>query len=149
MLTVVAPSPSISIPSGDKKTAWLCRCDCGNEKIVRSDMLKAGSVQSCGCKSSGTKHYRWKGGKTTSSRGYELIRVNGEYVPEHRVVMEEILGRKLHVFETVHHKNGLKRDNRPENLELWAKAHGYGQRTSDLLEYALAIIKQHKPDLLR
>jgi len=56
---------------------------------------------------------------------------NGYAQPEHRAVMERMIGRKLTKNETVHHKNGNRRDNRPENLELWAGRHGRGQRVSD------------------
>ena len=35
--------------SEEKRSYWNCRCDCGNEKDVRSDHLKSGSISSCGC----------------------------------------------------------------------------------------------------
>jgi len=67
----------------------------------------------------------WKGGKSKNSKGYILIRApehpraspNG-YVFEHIVVLEKKIGRPLQPTECSHHINGVKTDNRPENLEV-------------------------------
>lgn len=70
--------------------------------------------------------------------GYRNFTRNGKRVQEHRMVMEQVLGRPLRMHEHVHHKNGIRDDNRPENLELWVKRHPFGQRPEDIAEWVVA-----------
>ena len=77
---------------------------------------------------SGDKHPGWKGGRTINGDGYVEIycpnhpnrRKHTPYILEHRLVMEQVLGRILSPKEVVHHKNGVKTDNDPSNLEVFA-----------------------------
>lgn len=87
-------------------------------------------------------------GRYITKAGYVRVRRDGTvgerlWVLEHRLVMEQRLGRELLPGENVHHKNGDKQDNRLENLELWVKFQPNGQRVEDMLAWAHEVIARY------
>lgn len=127
-----------------------CPC-CGDRFPVYKASVEHCSVD-CARKmrdQSGRKNPTWSGGKTRLSAGYALVLApdnpaayQSGYMLEHRYVMEKVLSRPLESFERVHHKNGNRSDNRPENLELWmiqggSKKDPAGQRMKDIIQHGV------------
>jgi len=81
---------------------------------------------------------RVKGVVNYTLKGYRRIHTgDGRRVMEHVHVMEQHLGRRLEPHENIHHRNGLRDDNRLENLELWVKVQPRGQRVEDLIAFVV------------
>jgi len=124
---------------GGKPTKYiLVACvDCGKERWVIYGHKPPLRCQSCSCRfagsarrpnSTGSKAWNWRGGRW-KSYGYVIVWLDKRdffypmadihgYVREHRLVMAKHLGRCLQPWEIVHHKNGIRDDNRIENLQL-------------------------------
>ena len=116
-------------------------CVCGNQKQVKSS--RCGSCRT----EVGEANGNWRGGRTRHKAGYVMVRVpdhpRGPYVFEHILVAEELLGRYLAGGESVHHLNGVRDDNRPENLELWTRPQPSGIRVIDAIAWARQIYELH------
>ena len=116
-------------------------CQCGEPKQGKSvTCVKCRSVD-------GASNGRWTGGRTRHKAGYVMLWApthpragKGQYVFEHIIVMERIIGRHLLPTESVHHRNGVRDDNRPENLELWTRPQPTGIRVSDAIAWAREIL---------
>jgi HNH endonuclease len=81
------------------------------------------------------------GYKTITKRGHpNQMDLKGR-IREHIYVMSEHLGRPLNTkFESVHHKNGIRTDNRIENLELWHRGQPPGQRVDDKIKWCIEFL---------
>lgn len=120
-------------------------CECGNRR----------SINALRCRECHLKHYSPPGVgcrvKKCNVDGYVYVpappghpsATKSGRIAEHRLVMEKVLGRPLLPGETPHHRNGLRSDNRPENLELWDRSQPAGQRVVDRLLWAIGYCQRY------
>lgn len=120
------------IPSRFKRCGLFCSRLCGTK-------ARGGHNDKVGALS-----HLWKGGRRESGKGYvelycpdhpSLKGTKRKYIREHRLIMEKKLGRILEKWEEVHHINGIRNDNRIENLELWVKSHPAGTRFEQAIKH--------------
>jgi len=143
-------TPTRLLPRNGLNPRWECMCSCGKLFEAYAHNLKAGATKSCGC----ARHAK-KG--LTYSQGYASVwmpehpraGVRSHRVLEHILVMEAKLGRYLVEGEEIHHLNSVRDDNRIENLELWTKSQPAGGRVTDKVSWAISLIKQYQPELLK
>lgn len=136
-------------------------------KVLRADRnafnlrkKKAGHCPSCAAKAaalSGPSSPRWQGGQFVDSQGYVMLLVNNlteeeqvlaepmqnhaGYIAEHRLIMAKTLGHSLEKKESVHHLNGIKGDNRPENL-ITVTRHSHGKANATTIKQLHTEIKR-------
>lgn len=84
-----------------------------------------------------------QGYKTITKKGHPNQMDNKGRIREHIYVMSEHLGRPLTKNESVHHKNGIRDDNRIENLELWSRGQPAGQRVEDKINWCIEFLAEY------
>ena len=150
-VTPIEPYPGATKP-------WRCVCDtCGTEGSPKLNAIKSGQggCKPCGVVKRGITQRR-EGARRINTHGYvevktwvtEGARSSGQRILEHRKVMQEHLGRTLYPKENVHHRNGVKTDNRIENLELWRSSQPSGQRVEDHVEWSKETLRLYEPEAL-
>jgi hypothetical protein len=127
-----------------------CRCGCG-ELITNYNTNGKQILFKYGHQSRGKFSPRWQGGKTYTTKGYIKVLCKEHpncdskgYVLEHRLVMEQKLGRYLDKDEDIHHINGVKIDNRVENLELLSHIQHLSKRKKDMSDRFCSMCGRNK-----
>ena len=133
-------------PSEEKRIKDKKCVDCG--RIITRQSIRCRS-----CAQKGERGNNWKGGKI-HKKGYVQLKLPEHhnstkrgYIFEHRVVMEKYIGRYLNKNEYVHHKNGIRDDNRIKNLELWTTNQPIGVRVKDLINWSIKFLNKNNYDV--
>lgn len=121
-------------------------CVCGRLKVRGTVRCRLCNNKSMVGRLSGADNPNWKGGGTRNADGYIFVRRNGKYVPEHRIIWERVHG-PIPSDWIVHHKNGVKDDNRLENLDAMPKSrhHAHGREVE--LRDEITSLKQENAEL--
>lgn len=135
-------------PSSRHKICPSCRSQnnkrpcssCDNLKQRKSKICRKCFVESKQYPKSGVKHLSKDGYSYVYYRSHPFADKSGR-IYEHRLLMEQKLGRYLLQYENVHHKNGKKDDNRIENLELWTRIQPTGARVEDVVKWAKEVLR--------
>lgn len=161
MLKVIGIAEKRQRSNGSHNVMWKCECICGREKDIATSNLTrtTNPTRSCGIcqraatfgKMVGSANPAWKGGRFVDTEGYVQVWAPNHpnakkigYIREHRLIMSQLLNRPLILGENVHHKNGNRQDNTPENLELWNTSQPAGQRVEDKIKWAKEILKLYE-----
>ncbi|HYY78945.1 MAG TPA: HNH endonuclease [Actinomycetes bacterium] len=75
--------------------------------------------------------------------GHPNAKQLGGWIAEHVLVMSEVLGRPLRKGESVHHRNLIRDDNRPENLQLWTSHQPRGTSVEDMVAWCRWFLRQY------
>jgi len=168
----------IGVRASRNNYIWQACEDCGKQRWVKL-CNNSPESQRCGnCRYDRMREMKrekspqWKGGKHGNGHGYIIVMLQPDdfffpmadahhYIPEHRLVMAKHLGRLLQKWEPVHHKNGIRDDNRIENLAITStlgehsKQHsagykdGYAQGLQDGRDKQIAELKLQNDDLIK
>lgn len=153
-------NPQAEIPLRKKSATGICEVDDCGQKVQSRGLCSTHDwrLKTWGTLSTDGRRLVFRqdeGARRVDKDGYVKLKLpnhteahaNG-WVYEHRKVVSDSLGRRLLPEENVHHRNGMRDDNRLENLELWNKAQPSGQRAEDKIRFALEILRLYHPEML-